>query len=343
MIPGVFDLKSLFTRARMGDALLLRLRVPKEEFQSPGFNWLQYSGISENEIEEEEARICGRMTIEGAPGLKASHLPVFDCANRCGKTGKRSISPMGHVRMMAAVQPFLSGAISKTVNLPEETSVQEIEMIHLMAWKLGLKSVAVYRDGSKASQPLQTAGAEIKVGGVRRELPAKRNGVTTEATIGGERIYLRTGEYGDGSLGEIFLDLKGGGQDTKAILQCFAIAVSLGLQYGVPLKEFVDRFTFTKFEPAGPVQGDPHIKMATSLIDYVFRTLGIEYLGRTDLAHVSAPAKRERRMELTGDAIDEQLGTLSGDAPTCDSCGHTTVRNGSGFRCLHCGNSMGCS
>ena len=342
-IPSVYDLTALFTRSSLGDALLKRLGVPEEEFFAKDFNWLEFSGIPPKEIAEEEARICGRMTLEGAPGLKEAHLAIFDCANRCGKTGTRTIAPMGHVRMMAAVQPFLSGAISKTVNLPEETSVQEIEMIHLMAWKLGLKSIAIYRDGSKASQPLSSLAPSLQVSGARRELPGRRNGVTTEVKIGNETIYLRTGEYGDGTLGEIFLDSKGGEQGTRALLQCFAVAISLGLQYGVPLKEFVDRFTFTKFEPAGPVQGDPQIKMATSIIDYVFRTLGIEYLERKDLANVSVPVKRERKKSFLQDAIDEQLSSLSGDAPPCDACGHSTVRNGSCFRCLHCGNSMGCS
>ncbi|MBU6153196.1 MAG: vitamin B12-dependent ribonucleotide reductase [Bdellovibrionales bacterium] len=342
-IPEVFELSSLFTRAHLGDALLQRLHVSRVDFENPDFNWLRHVGVSDQELSVEEARICGKMTLEGAPGIEASDLAVFDCANRAGMWGKRVITPMGHIRMMAAVQPFLSGAISKTVNLPQETSVQEIEMIHLMAWKLGLKSISVYRDGSKASQPLSAATAHPEKGLLRRGLPERRAGLTIEARVGGETIYLRTGEYGDGSLGEIFLDQKGGGEDARALLHCFAIAISLGLQYGVPLKEFVDRFTFTKFEPAGTVQGDPHIKMATSVIDYVFRTLGVEYLQRTELAHVSTEEKRERHASFTGDAIDEQLTAISGDAPSCDACGHSTVRNGSCFRCLHCGNSMGCS
>ncbi len=348
LLPEAFDLASVFRRETLGDELLLRMGIAKEIFEAPEFSALSHLRLSPSDVKSEEARICGRMMLEGAPHLKDSHLSVFDCANRCGPEGVRFISPMGHVRMMAAVQPFLSGAISKTVNLPNETSVQEIEMIHLMAWKLGLKSIAVYRDGCKASQPLSTAvGAQTPSIHMRRELPEKRAGITLQSTVGGRKLTLRTGEYPDGSLGEIFVDLdrtdaEGGAVDSRALLHCFAIAISLGLQFGVPLKEFVDRFTFTRFEPAGAVQGDPHIKLATSLIDYVFRTLGIEYLERSDLAHVS-PSSRRTRTEKTVDAIDAQLSAISGDAPPCDACGHSTVRNGSCFRCLHCGNSMGCS
>ena len=376
-LAGAFGLGSVFTREAMGDALLRRLGVQEEVFCAPGYHYLQTLRIPAEDLERLEAQICGHMTLEGAPHLKPEHLAVFDCANRCGPRGTRFIAPMGHIRMMAAVQPFLSGAISKTVNLPHETSVQEIEMIHLMAWKLGLKSIAVYRDGCKASQPLSAGvgdvanirNAEARAG-VRQKLPSKRTGITIQSKVGGRTLYLRTGEYADGRLGEIFLDLDPASRsasepDSRALLQCFAIAISLGLQYGVPLQEYFDHFAFTTFEPAGSVEGDPHLKRATSLIDYVFRTLGIEYLDLSHLAHVApvssesgATAKRERTSEASRggahssgganastlfDAIDAQLSALSGDAPACDACGHSTVRNGSCFRCLHCGNSMGCS
>ena len=240
------------------------------------------------------------MTIEGAPHLKPEHLPIFDCANKCGRYGERFIEPMAHVRMMAAVQPFISGAISKTVNLPKEATVEDIRNIYLEGWKLGLKAIALYRDGCKASQPLNTSSSEGSSKGAkeqtvekaaepppvlrRRRLPKKRAGFTQEASVGGHKVYLRTGEYEDQTLGEIFIDMHKEGAAFRSMMNCFAIAVSLGLQYGVPLKEFVDVFTFTRFEPQGAVE-HPNIKFATSVIDYIFRVLGMEYLQMTDFVH----------------------------------------------------------
>ncbi len=325
----------------------------------------------------------GAMTVEGAPYLKPEHLAVFDCANKCGTKGTRFIAPRGHIRMMAAVQPFLSGAISKTVNVPHETTVAEIQEIYWESWKLGLKSVALYRDGCKLSQPLSTKAekttAEISAaasvaasaaagaasllaplarGPVRRKLPAKRQGFTQEAYIAGHKVYIRTGEYEDGTLGEIFIDMHKEGAAYRSVMNCFAISVSLGLQYGVPLQEFVDKFTFTRFEPAGPVSGHPNIKLSTSMVDYMFRVLGMEYLGLTDFLQVKPepkkanPAPTEARSIAPTPAVtsvaDEtslsgHLAEMMGDAPPCDSCGHTTVRNGACYKCLNCGNSMGCS
>ncbi len=298
---------------------------------------LRNLGYQESQIKEINAYLLETMTLEGAPSFKPEHLTVFDCANKCGERGTRFIAPMGHLRMMAAVQPFLSGAISKTVNLPHETTVEEIEEIHLQSWKLGLKSVALYRDGCKLSQPLSTQYGSLST---RHRLPSKRKGLTIEAAVAGHKVYIRTGEYEDGSLGEVFIDMHKEGAAYRSIMNCFAISVSLGLQYGVPLQEFVDKFTFTRFDPSGIVTGHPNVKMATSIVDYIFRVLGMEYLGRTDFLQVKPP------VDLTADkdAVDFTVeGQDMGDAPPCDSCGHTTVRNGSCYRCLNCGNSMGCS
>jgi ribonucleoside-diphosphate reductase alpha chain len=265
--------------------------------------------------------VCGAMTVEGAPHLKAEHYPVFDCANPCGRHGKRYLSVESHIRMMAAAQSFISGAISKTINMPNDATVEDCKAAYLLSWKLGLKANALYRDGSKLSQPLQSqliaddeedehlieafiekpaaarasALAEKVVEKVverivvmreRERMPDRRKGYTQKAVVGGHKVYLRTGEYDDGRLGEIFIDMHKEGAALRSLLNNFAIAVSLGLQYGVPLEEYVDAFTFTRFEPSGPVQGNDSIKYATSILDYVFRELAVSYLERFDLAHV---------------------------------------------------------
>jgi ribonucleoside-diphosphate reductase alpha chain len=407
-LPGTFELSSAFSKFTMGDALLKRIGVSETDLAKPTFNFLTWAGMSQNQLAEANEAICGTMTVEGAPHIKDEHLAVFDCANKCGNKGQRFIAPMGHVRMMAAVQPFLSGAISKTVNVPNETTVEEIQDIYYQGWKLGLKAVALYRDGCKLSQPLSTksdtkkeeapvaaktavaaavavapVGSQMTFAPVRRKLPHKRHGFTQEAEIAGHKVYLRTGEYEDGSLGEVFIDMHKEGAAYRSMMNCFAISVSLGLQYGVPLSEFVDKFTFTRFEPSGMVTGHPNVKMATSIVDYIFRVVGMEYLGRTDFVQVKptvdltaergaaknvypqSPAKMiaagvplagsTPQMEMTlpgagggvtsavGGASGAHLAQMMGDAPPCDSCGHTTVRNGACYKCLNCGNSMGCS
>ena len=271
-------------------------------------------------IEAANTHVCGAMTLEGAPFLKEEHYPVFDCANPCGRIGKRFLSVESHIRMMAAAQPFISGAISKTINMPNDATVEDCMEAYMLSWKLALKANALYRDGSKLSQPLnaqlladdeddedevsrriaakpQAAKAEVvaeriveriveRVVREQEKLPARRKGYTQKAKIGGHTVFLRTGEYDDGRLGEIFLDMNKEGSALRAFINNFAISVSLGLQYGVPLEEYVDAFTFTKFEPAGMVQGNDAIKNATSILDYVFRELAVSYLGRHDLAHV---------------------------------------------------------
>jgi ribonucleoside-diphosphate reductase alpha chain len=311
---------------------------------------LRRLGYGEAEVTEILSHIDTHETIEGAPHLREEHYAVFDCANRGGKQGQRYLAPMSHIRMMAAVQPFLSGAISKTVNLPNEVTVKEIAQIYEEGWRLGLKAVALYRDGCKASQPLTSKTVEKapasaqRPAGERARLPKKRHGFTQEARVGGHKVFLRTGEYADGALGEIFIDMHKEGAAFRSVMNCFAMAVSLGLQYGVPLQEFVEQFTFTRFEPQGVVEGHDNIKMATSIIDYIFRMLGIDYLKRHDLAHVPpANPATQGPADETIDLLDSQLARMMGDAPICDVCGHITVRNGACYKCLNCGVFMGCS
>ena len=296
------------------------LGVPAEKLDEPGFELLPWLGFSKPEIEAANIHVCGAMTLEGAPHLKPEHYKVFDCANPCGRTGKRYLSVDSHIRMMAASQPFISGAISKTINMPNDATVEACKDAYMLSWRLGLKANALYRDGSKLSQPLNSQliaddddeealdehlaasvparAAEVAERIVERvverierdrereKLPARRKGYTQKATVGGHKVYLRTGEYVDGRLGEIFIDMHKEGAAFRSLMNNFAIAISLGLQYGVPLDEYVDAFTFTRFEPAGPVQGNDAIKNATSILDYVFRELAVSYLDRTDLAHV---------------------------------------------------------
>ncbi len=302
-------------------------------------------------------------TIEGWPKLADSMLPVFDCANRGGKIGKRCLAPMAHIRMMAAAQPFLSGAISKTVNMPNEATVDDVRDIYYQGWKLGLKAVALYRNGCKASQPLNTSKDDPATApaslarGTRVRLTKRRTGFTQEARVGGHKVFLRTGDYPDGTLGEVFIDMAKAGAGYRSIMHCFAMAVSLGLQYGVPLEAYVRQLTHVRFEPAGPVEGDQHVKMATSMIDYVFRVLGIEYLKRDDLAHIK-PGKLKladpgeqaaedvpSAQHATVPPRAEEPGSLhaSSDAPFCPECGNLTQRSGSCYVCLSCGSTTGCS
>ncbi|MBX3216713.1 MAG: vitamin B12-dependent ribonucleotide reductase [Labilithrix sp.] len=449
-LSGIFELDQAFAPWVLGEDTYDRLGITKEARSTRGFSFLQTLGFAKSEIEEAGDHIIGRMTIEGAPYLKPSHYPVFDCANRCGKTGQRFLPAMSHIHMMAAVQPFLSGAISKTVNLPNDATVEEVQEVYEEGWRLQLKAVALYRDGCKASQPLSTTSkakdaddksekkasldAEAKLSetlheglapipktnepqdptqltlgiapygtsgsrpkGLRVRLPKKRVGFTQEARVGGHKIFLRTGQYEDGTLGEIFIDMHKEGAAFRSMMNCFAMSVSIGLQYGVPLQTYVEQFTFTRFEPQGIVEGHPYVKMSTSIVDYLFRTLAVEYLGRYDLAHVKPegedaiphvgflgggnkedrvseselphslsytreaversaaeaetletppPANLPGKHEATSAAVnplDAQLDAMMGDAPVCDVCGHITVRNGACYKCLNCGNSMGCS
>lgn len=321
-LPSAFDIKFVFNKWTLGaDFLTTTLKVPTEAMEDRNFDLLIHLGYSKSEIEAANTHVCGAMTLEGAPFLKLEHYSVFDCANPCGRTGKRYLSVDSHIRMMAAAQPFITGAISKTINMPNDATVEDCEQAYLLSWRLGLKANALYRDGSKLSQPLSSqliandddeddnkveellaANAPARAAALaerivervihqvvreREKLPDRRKGYTQKAAVGGHKVYLRTGEYVDGRLGEIFIDMHKEGAAFRSLMNNFAIAISLGLQYGVPLEEYVDAFTFTRFEPAGPVQGNDAIKNATSILDYVFRELAVSYLGRHDLAHVS--------------------------------------------------------
>ncbi|MFL5314659.1 MAG: vitamin B12-dependent ribonucleotide reductase [Microvirga sp.] len=322
-LKAAFDIKFVFNRWTLGEDFLRdTLGIPAEKLADPAFEILPFLGFSKADIEAANIHVCGAMTLEGAPHLRPEHYPVFDCANPCGRIGKRYLSVESHIRMMAAAQPFISGAISKTINMPNDATVEDCKSAYMLSWRLALKANALYRDGSKLSQPLNAAliadeeedeldavdallaqptaahtteVAERIVERVierveriraREKMPDRRTGYTQKAVVGNHKVYLHTGEYADGRLGEIFIDMHKEGAAFRAMMNNFAIAISLGLQYGVPLEEYVEAFTFTRFEPAGFVQGNERIKNATSILDYVFRELAISYLGRTELGHV---------------------------------------------------------
>ena len=424
---SAFEIGFIFNRFTLGDACLTRLGFKEEVFADWSFSLLEALGFTEDQIDAANDYVCGTMTVEGAPALKDEHLSIFDCANKNGKKGERYIHAHGHIRMMAACQPFLSGAISKTINLPNEATVEEIADSYLMSWSLGLKANAIYRDGSKLSQPLSTKSdkkkkvdasteEEVAESGSqlvdlsklnvdelleevqkrmaastdtkfkrqlsriveRKSLPAKRRGFTQKARIGGQVLFLRTGEYNDNTLGEIFIDLAKEGSTLRSLMNCFAISISVGLQYGVPLEEFVEKFVFTKFEPSGMVD-HPNIKTTTSIVDFIFRSLAYEYLGRTDLVHVldkptvenlgeegditlvgkpelssirvTAPTVAKANVAVAvetnaGGSLDQVQAaakSMQSDAPACSTCGHITIRSGTCYKCLNCGTSMGCS
>jgi len=304
-LASAFELPFAFNKFTLGEEFCTtKLGFTPEQLDDWRFNMLEALGFTPKEIAEANEHVCGRMTVEGAPHLKASDLPVFDCAVKCGAHGTRVIPAEAHLRIMAAAQPFISGAISKTINMPNDATVEDVKETYMAAWRRMLKAIAIYRDGSKLSQPLTVAPDEKKEAAEaltpkkiaervvyrylahRRPLPTRRSGYTQKAMVGGHKVYLRTGEYDDGSLGEVFLDMHKEGAAFRSLMNCFAIAISLGLQHGVPLEKFVDNFIFTRFEPNGVVAGNPHIKMSTSVIDYIFRELAISYLGRYELAHV---------------------------------------------------------
>jgi len=431
-VTSAFEIGFVFNVYALGEECLQRLGFKPEQYFNFEWSLLEALGFTDEQIEAANDYVCGTMTVEDAPYLKDEHLPVFDCANKCGRKGQRYIHAHGHIRMMGATQPFISGAISKTINLPHEAAVEEIADSYLLSWQLGLKACALYRDGSKLSQPLSNkSDKKKKDDGVkstetttyvdgqltlesnivdmakltieelleevtkrvqaspdtklkrklasiveRRALPAKRRGFTQKAKINGQTIFLRTGEYADGTVGEIFIDMAKEGATMRSMLNCFAIAVSIGLQYGVPLEEYVEKFVFTKFDPAGFVE-HPNIKSSTSIVDFIFRVLGYEYLSRTDLVHVldkpelmntgneawdepvkqpelssvrivasSQPAAAKTQVYKNGaslDALNVAAKSMQSDAPACNTCGHITIRSGTCYKCLNCGNSMGCS
>ena len=327
-LESAFDIRFVFNKWTLGEAFCRDvLKLDAATMDAADFDLLKAIGFSRADIEAANLYVCGAMSLEGAPYLKEAHLPVFDCANPCGRIGKRALSVESHIRMMAAVQPFISGAISKTINMPNGAAVKECGDAYMLSWKLGLKANALYRDGSKLSQPLssqifaafdeeedetveapraaaapaQQIVTERIVEKVieklrkseRERLPHRRKSYTQKAIVGGHKVYLHTGEYEDGRLGEIFIDMHKEGAAFRSLMNNFAIAISVGLQYGVPLEEFVEAFTFTRFEPAGLVIGNDSIKNATSVLDYIFRELGVSYLGRSDLAHVTPSADED--------------------------------------------------
>ena len=457
-LPMVFELPFAFNVWTLGEECLSRLGFSKKQYEDPNFNLLSSLGFSRDDIAAANEYVCGAMTIEGAPHLREEHYAVFDTANKNGEKGQRYIHYLGHIRMMAAVQPFLSGAISKTINMPNEASIEDVKTAYMASWKLGLKANALYRDGCKLSQPLSSRsddknedkenqaeevvdkivdlteenevvevetddskatymlsnqenmieqvvkseqvvidyahdgtsrGRHVYVHGEQRKMPYKRSGLTVKAKIAGQSLFIRTGEYPDGRLGEVFIDMYKEGAAFRSLLNLFAVSISTGLQYGIPLEEYVNKFTFTRFEPSG-MTDHPNVRSCTSIIDFVFRVLGMEYLGRTDfvqvkpkgiqknraeqLAKLFQEASGQKTMELNkkdekeqeqpalpniprveiegitqddlsgaADAINSQLSNMMGDAPPCSTCGHTTVRSGTCYKCLNCGSTTGCS
>ena len=353
-LENAFEIQFVFNKFTLGEEFCLdTLGFTREQLNDWNFNMLAEMGFSKDEIIAANEFVCGTMTIEGAPHLKVEHYPVFDCANKCGRRGERYISAEGHIRAMAAAQPFLSGAISKTINLPATASIDDISDAYLLSWRLGLKANALYRDGSKLSQPLNAstddaaaAIIEASLGSAepelvsdsrhdairetaqklvyryiakRRPMPGRRRGYTQKARVGGHKVYIRTGEYEDGSLGEIFVDMHREGAAFRSLMNCFAIAISIGLQYGVPLEEFVEAFVFTRFEPNGTVQGHDNIKMSTSVIDFIFRELAFSYLDRTDLVQVKPDDLRGDSMgkpsQLPDFDEEEDAGEVNGHVP----------------------------
>ncbi len=334
-----FDVTFAFNKWSLGEDFLKNtLKISEQDYNSPSFNLLKAIGFTDEDIRKANDYCCGTMTLEGAPFLKPEHYAVFDCANKCGRYGTRSIKWDAHVEMMAAAQPFISGAISKTINMQHEANIEDVKDVYFKSWGLMLKALALYRDGSKLSQPLNSVAREVfeEIEAVnqegetaptptqvmekvvyrylskRRVLPSRRSGYTQKADVGGHKVYLRTGEFEDGTLGEIFLDMHKEGAAFRSLMNCFAIALSIGLQYGVPLEEFVEAFTFTRFEPNGVVKGHDNIKMATSVIDYIFRELAMNYLGRYDLVHINPEDLRNDsvKKQSTADFVEEEVVSI---------------------------------
>ena len=363
-LSQAFEIQFAFNKYVLGEEFCrTKLGLTDVQLTEANFNMLKALGFTQEEIAAANDYCCGTMTVEGAPHLKAEHLPVFDCANRCGRIGQRYIAVDAHIRMMAAAQPFISGAISKTINMPADATLEDVKSAYLFAWKSMVKAVALYRDGSKLSQPLSastdsgksveaptevlniaekiTERVLVRYLAKRRPLPARRNGYTQKAVIGGHKLYLRTGEYEDGTVGEIFLDMHKEGAAFRSLMNCFAIAISLGLQHGVPLEEFVEAFVFTRFEPNGPVKLNDRIKMSTSIIDYIFRELAVTYLDRYDLAQVK---EEDLRMDsVKKDEQDPECSDEEADPQTLASSSISTELFPSrrGMQPRHGGNGHG--
>ncbi len=390
-LDSAFDIRFVINPTTLGEAAMERLGLGQHAGE-PSFNVLEAIGFTKAQIEAANEYVVGTMTIEGAPFLKPEHYPIFDCANKCGVKGERYIPYTAHIKMMAAVQPFISGAISKTINMPNDATIEEVKQVHDDSWKLMLKAIALYRDGSKLSQPLNSVNVDDElaalgvaeddvaeptpqvmndiaaVRAIKEKLPPKRVGWTQEAIVGGHKVFIRTGEYNDGRLGEVFIDMYKDGAAYRSLINCFAILVSKSLQYGMPLEELVDTFTFTRFEPSGMVQGHSNIRFSTSILDYIFRLLGYEYLNREDLVQikpehsngeenstsathdtpppaVSKPAAQPSAPATSIIGDDRSQARAQGfTGDTCSSCGSMKMkRNGSCMVCIECGTTTGCS
>lgn len=390
-LTATFDLDHVFNAYNISAESLEALKIDEESFKKPNFNFLQAIGFTKKEIEEANHQICGLMTVEGAPHIKDEHLPIFDCANKSGKIGTRYIEPMGHVRIMAAAQPFISGAISKTVNLPFETTEAEISQIYFDSWKLGIKAVAMYRDGSKLSQPLNSSTKKdakeevivektvIEYRSERRYLSDERQAVTHKFKIAGHKGYITVGMFDDGTVGEIFITMAKQGSVINGFMDAFATSISIALQYGVPLEVLVDKFSHVRFEPSG-LTNNPNIRIAKSIVDYIFRWLGMRFLDvesqvslglnsdpdligngyaakavdsvREKLNSLAAENTGKSSVKLEVENQDENVPVkvmtkfsfdVISDAPTCSDCGGMTIRNGACYVCRDCGSTTGCS
>ncbi|MBR3090749.1 MAG: vitamin B12-dependent ribonucleotide reductase, partial [Bacteroidetes bacterium] len=375
-LPTVFNIRFAFNKYILGEDFLVSLGIDQAELNLPQFDLLSTLGYNEDEIEIANSYVTGTMTIEGAPHLSEEDLPIFDCANKCGKLGKRFISYMAHLRAMSAAQPFISGAISKTVNMPADATVQDIGDVYTNAYNMMIKAVALYRDNSKLSQPLNTTlndfdevvslgdentldetkdPAEVykiqKSKLERKRLPLRRSGITREVTIQNQKVYLRTGEYEDGSLGEIFIDMYKEGAAFRGLINSFAILTSKALQYGIPLHDLVNTFKFTRFEPAGIVQGHEEIRFTTSVLDYIFQSLEYDYITNKrevvkteEVHHHHIETKQANTTSNDKNSKLANAKTLGYTGEQCPTCGSIRLkRNGSCMICEECGSTTGCS
>jgi ribonucleoside-diphosphate reductase alpha chain len=375
LMKSTFDLNHSFNVMSLGEDAMKRLDIPKSEYDDLNFNFLKRIGFTQQQIDEATDVICGRMTIEGAKELNPEHLPIFDCANRCGKYGTRFIEPMGHVKLMAAIQPFISGAISKTVNMPNDVTVEDVKDVYMQSWKMGLKALALYRDGSKGSQPLSTSAkaksddkaddkevvevTKVVYKAERRRLPIDRQSITHKFSIAGHDGYLTVGMYEDGKPGELFVRMAKTGSTINGLLDSWATMTSIALQYGVPIDVVINKFSHQRFEPAGFTQ-NPNIRVAKSIMDYIARWLGMRFLNAESQALVglnatvstdqlSLPTTIKTETVATDIKDDEEENSAfpkpdeTDDAPACPECGGMTTRSGTCYKCMNCGSTTGCS
>ncbi|MBI4258056.1 MAG: vitamin B12-dependent ribonucleotide reductase, partial [Thaumarchaeota archaeon] len=360
-LPMVFDIQQAFTVHVLGKETLERMGFSPAQYGSPSFNLLRSLSFSESDIEKANEYVCGTQTVEGAPHLKKEHYPVFDCANKCGPKGTRYIEYMAHVKMMAAAQPLLSGSISKTINMPNEASITDVQRVYLEGWRLGLKSLALYRDGSKMVQPLTTTIAKeegeekVTYKPVRRHLPDERTSITHKFKIGNQEGYLTVGLYKDGTPGELFITMSKQGSTLSGLMDAFATGVSIALQYGVPLEVLVNKFIHTRFEPSGWTN-NPQIRSAKSITDYIFRWMALKFLPKEALAEIGINGNEPQNSNGSGEeqlskpevfSVEKPLEVrrydVRSDAPACKDCGSLMMRSGACYVCSVCGSTSGCS